>query len=100
MSLDRRAVLAKFIRSQVALTDKHPHVPGPGSVHLNHEEATLAADALEDVVTVGKTLAEVEREHILATLAACEGDKKRTADVLGCSLKNLYNKLHEYGVMR
>jgi DNA-binding NtrC family response regulator len=25
-----------------------------------------------------------------------EGDKRRAADVLGCSLKTLYNKLHAY----
>ncbi len=46
MNAARLTTLEKFIRGQVALTDKHPHKPGPGSVHLNNEEATLAADAL------------------------------------------------------
>jgi hypothetical protein len=43
----REEILAAFIRSQAALTDKHPHTPGPGSVNLNNEEALLCAEALE-----------------------------------------------------
>jgi DNA-binding NtrC family response regulator len=47
-------------------------------------------------VPIGATLEEIERTFILATLKHFEGDKRRTADVLGCSLKTLYNKLHAY----
>jgi two-component system response regulator HydG len=47
-------------------------------------------------VTIGTTLDELERTLILATLRHFEGDKRRAADVLGCSLKTLYNKLHAY----
>jgi DNA-binding NtrC family response regulator len=47
-------------------------------------------------VTIGTTLDEIERTLILATLRHFEGDKRRAADVLGCSLKTLYNKLHAY----
>jgi DNA-binding NtrC family response regulator len=45
---------------------------------------------------IGATLDQIERTFILATLKHFEGDKRRTADVLGCSLKTLYNKLHAY----
>ena len=45
---------------------------------------------------IGTTLEEIERTLILATLKHFEGDKRRAADVLGCSLKTLYNKLHAY----
>jgi hypothetical protein len=45
---------------------------------------------------IGATLEEVERTFNLATLKHFEGDKRRAADVLGCSLKTLYNKLHAY----
>jgi DNA-binding NtrC family response regulator len=48
---------------------------------------------------LGTTLAEVERELILATVEHCAGDKNRAAEVLGISLKTLYNRLHKYGVM-
>lgn len=47
-------------------------------------------------VRVGSTVAEVERRLILATLEQCHGAKEKTADILGISLKTLYNRLREY----
>ncbi len=47
-------------------------------------------------VRVGSSIAEVERQLIFATLEHCGGVKERTADVLGISLKTLYNRLREY----
>jgi DNA-binding NtrC family response regulator len=47
-------------------------------------------------VKVGTSLGEAERRLILATLEECEGDKKKAAEVLGISLKTLYNRLNEY----
>ena len=37
-----------------------------------------------------------ERRHLLATLAHFGGEKKKTAEVLGISLKTLYNRLNVY----
>lgn len=48
-------------------------------------------------ISVGAPLAEVERRHILSTLAHFSGDKKQTAAALGISLKTLYNRLKQYG---
>jgi two-component system, NtrC family, response regulator AtoC len=48
-------------------------------------------------VRVGSSIAEVERQLIFATLEHYGGVKERTADVLGISLKTLYNRLREYG---
>jgi len=47
-------------------------------------------------VRVGSSLEELERRVILATLHELGGDKKRAADVLGISLKTLYNRLNLY----
>ena len=47
-------------------------------------------------VPVGARLDEVEQLLIEATLQHCAGNKRRTAEVLGCSLKTLYNKLNGY----
>jgi two-component system, NtrC family, response regulator HydG len=47
-------------------------------------------------VIVGTPLADVERRLITATLAQCEGNKTKAAEVLGISLKTLYNRLHAY----
>jgi DNA-binding NtrC family response regulator len=44
-----------------------------------------------------KTLEEVEREAILSTLEAFNGDKLRTCVALGICLKTLYLKLNKYG---
>lgn len=43
-------------------------------------------------------LAEVEKFHILRTLAACEGNRRDAADRLGISLRTLYYRLREYGL--
>jgi two-component system, NtrC family, response regulator AtoC len=47
-------------------------------------------------VDLGTSLAEAERRLILATLERCEGDKKRAAEVLGISVKTIYNRLNSY----
>jgi two-component system, NtrC family, response regulator AtoC len=49
------------------------------------------------MVPVGTSLAEADRQIILATLEQCGGVKKRAAEILGISLKTLYNRLEEYG---
>jgi len=45
---------------------------------------------------IGTPLAELERQMIYATLDHCDGNKRRCAQVLGISLKTLYNRLTEY----
>jgi DNA-binding NtrC family response regulator len=47
-------------------------------------------------VAVGISIAEAERRLVLATLDSVAGDKKRAADILGISLKTLYNRLNVY----
>jgi DNA-binding NtrC family response regulator len=47
-------------------------------------------------VQVGMSIAAVERKLILATLEELGGDKKRAAEMLGISLKTLYNRLSVY----
>ena len=49
-----------------------------------------------DGLRVGLALEEIERRAILATLAHCEGDKRRAAEMLGISLKTLYVRLNLY----
>ncbi len=44
-------------------------------------------------IPLGTTMAEAEREVLLATLRYCGGNKRRTAETLGISLKTIYNKL-------
>ena len=65
-------------------------VPGPHPMSAPQFGAQPPADVGE------VSLDESERQLILATLERCGGDKKRAAEILGVSLKTLYNRLHLY----
>src|SRR5262249_14118670 len=54
----------------------------------------------EVVIRVGTSLDLAERALIMATLRAVDGSKSKAAQVLGISLKTLYNRLHAYGAAR
>jgi len=47
---------------------------------------------------VGASISDVEQRLIMATLDAYAGNKRKTAEVLGVSLKTLYNRLNMYRV--
>jgi DNA-binding NtrC family response regulator len=42
------------------------------------------------------TLAEIEKQHILAALHQCNGNRTHAAKLLDVSIRTLRNKLHEY----
>ncbi len=65
-----------------------------GSLHL---DSVPGANAIH--IPAGTSIREAERQLILMTLEYMEERKDRTAEVLGVSLKTLYNRLHEYGRM-
>jgi DNA-binding NtrC family response regulator len=48
------------------------------------------------MLPLGSKLAEAEQQLICATLGHCGGNKTRAAELLGVSLKTLYNRLNEY----
>src|SRR5436309_1244180 len=47
-------------------------------------------------VKIGTPIAAVERDLVMATLRQCNGNKAKTAELLGVSLKTLYNRLIAY----
>ncbi len=63
------------------------------------ERAAPSAPANGGTITInlGSSVADVERQLILATLSYVGGQKDRAAEVLGISAKTLYNRLREYG---
>jgi DNA-binding NtrC family response regulator len=67
-----------------------PPIPVPTSA------ARGAAAALAITVPVGTSLDSANRELIFATLEQCDGVKTRAAEILGISLKTLYNRLSQY----
>jgi DNA-binding NtrC family response regulator len=63
--------------------------------------AFLDADAWQTRGAGGprvQTLAESERQHILAVLDAHGWNKRKAAELLGVSRATLYRKIHEYGL--
>ena len=70
--------------------------PGaPAATTGAHAEAAPATGS-SIVIKLGTSMADTERQLILATLAHYNNHKERTAAVLGVSLKTLYNRLKEY----
>ena len=45
---------------------------------------------------VGSTVAQVERELVLQTLASCNGNRTHAARVLGLSVRTMRNKIRQY----
>ena len=61
------------------------------------EAAPASADEDEEItVRIGTPLDEIEERVTMATLARCGQVKKRAAEILGISLKTLYNRLEGY----
>jgi DNA-binding NtrC family response regulator len=81
--------------AQVQLPDEGMAAPAARPAVFAEPATADGAPVLR--VRVGASIAEVEKQLILATLEHCGGVKERTADVLGISLKTLYNRLREYG---
>ena len=65
------------------------------SKHLPEEIRSASQHQVESV-SVGLTMKEMEKELILKTLERMEGNRTRTADILGISLRSLQYKLKDY----
>ena len=62
------------------------------------KQAPPASQSTPAFALAGKTLHEIERQAILATLEACNGNKARTARMLGISEKSIYNKMRRLDI--
>ena len=63
--------------------------------HLPEEMQSTQQREAENV-SVGLTMKEMEKELILKTLERMEGNRTRTAEILGISLRSLQYKLKDY----
>jgi DNA-binding NtrC family response regulator len=77
-------------------TDCLPVELRPGERETPCPEPGATANGPNLHVRVGESVADVERRLILATLHHHSGNKQKTAEVLGISLKTLYNRLNQY----
>ena len=70
-------------------------------IDLKHLPEDLRMTPVEDHclrIPVGMSLADVERELIVATLRANDNHRAKTARILGIGRKTLYRRLEEYGL--
>jgi DNA-binding NtrC family response regulator len=51
-----------------------------------------------ELVTLKEAVREAEREHIRRVLSATEGHRAKTAEILGISRKNLWEKMKDYSI--
>ena len=84
----RNAVQRAFILSD--------EIIGADTVLLPAATQDSAAQQLE--IAVGTSLADADKKLILATLERCAGARKTSAELLGISLKTLYNRLAQYAL--
>ena len=59
--------------------------------------SNIGASNLDAHLSIGQSLATIERRHIIDTYRHCLGDPSETATLLGISLNALQNRLQEYG---
>jgi len=85
----KNCIQRAFILADLAVGEEH-------LVTLPRQELpAFCGDRLQ--FAIGTSLTDMERQTIFATLSHCSGNKRRTAEILGVSLKTLYNRLTEYG---
>ena len=73
----------------------------PAEIHRGRPEDSShrsagGGDAMTIAIQVGTSIEEVEKLLIIRTLELHQGNKPKTAEALGISLKTLYNKLERY----
>jgi DNA-binding NtrC family response regulator len=93
--------LKNVIHRAYVMSDEEVEVDTGGDITATVAPAAAprAEASMGDEVTipVGTSLELAERALIMATLRSLDGSKSKAAQVLGISLKTLYNRLHAYG---
>jgi transcriptional regulator with PAS, ATPase and Fis domain len=88
--LERAVILAG--EGSIAKTHLGPPLTEPAPAPPDHAGADLNL-----VLRVGTTVEQAEKALIFRTLAYTKNNKTRAAEILGVSVKTLFNKLRDYG---
>lgn len=88
----KNVVQRAYIMADSVITEKELPLAmiRPRNAPVRQKGQTLTVD-------IGTSVAEVEKNLIIATLHECDGRREKTAQILGVSMKTLYNRLRKYG---
>jgi two-component system, NtrC family, response regulator AtoC len=90
----RNVILRAHVMADQAIT---PESLPEQFTHVVAAPARTARDSGNRIeLSVGTSIAEAERRLIEATIQEQSGDKRAAAEILGVSLRTLYNRLKEY----
>ena len=86
--------LRHFVHRAAIMSDPEKSaIELPKTIESPFAKKQSTAPALQ----AGRTIEDVEKELIYATLEKVNGNKTMAAEMLGISTKTLYNRLHAYG---
>ncbi|GGW89901.1 sigma-54-dependent transcriptional regulator [Alteromonas halophila] len=86
--------LRHFVHRAAIMSDpEKSNIELPKSIESPFAKKQSTTPALQ----AGRTIEDVEKELIFATLEKVNGNKTMAAEMLGISTKTLYNRLHAYG---
>lgn len=92
--------LENVVERAVLLTEGEVITPGCLGLHPSAPAAPAAAEPVshEEGLSLQEAVRHAERRAIIRTLALVDGNKTKTAALLGISRRTLYDKLEEYGL--
>jgi two-component system response regulator HydG len=83
-----------MLKSFILVIVAPEHFPDTLTGHINNGQVK------EPLLKTGRSLKELEREVILKTLDDMDGNRNRTAEILGISRRTLQLKLKDYKIKR
>jgi two-component system response regulator HydG len=89
-TVERSCFAAHLVHSDV-ITPEHLNLPGRADDVIRTTRPDHSGEPRTHI-----SLAEVERRHIMSALDRCGDNRKKTAEVLGISERNLYRLLKKY----
>ncbi len=105
LSVEMDARTGMFVATELAETSRntfrsadHDRMTDFVLAHFARASSSRTMPACVETISglVGRTVADLEKVFILATLRRCNGNRTHTARMLGISLRTLRNKLRAY----
>ena len=100
----KNALQQAFILADTVLEAEHLPAPmavmdqaTPVQAETVSVAPTINGQSGDIALQVGDSLEDAERILLHATLVDCDGDKTRTAELLGVSVKTVYNMIKRHG---